>query len=143
MKRFVIKRVSTDGVFGTFGVLIEGNIPFALTLELPWKNNERKVSCIPATQEGTLYTCMRVNSPKFGNVFQIMNVPGRDHILLHPGNTYKDIEGCIIVAEQFEYLGGIPAVVSSKKGFSELMGRVESASVFELVIMWAQQAKVA
>ena len=137
MKRFVIKRVSTDEVFGTFGVLIEGNIPFALTLELPWKNNERSISCIPATAEGTLYTCIRVNSPKFGNVFQVLNVPNRDHILLHPGNTYKDIQGCIIVAEQFEYIGKVPAVLSSKKGFSELMGRVESVNAFELLIKWA------
>lgn len=136
MKRFVIKRVSTDDKFGTFGVMIEDNIPFALTLELPWKNNERKISCIPATQEGILYICVRVTSPKFGNVFQVMSVPGRDHILLHSGNTYKDIEGCIIVAEQFEYLGGIPAVTSSKKGFSEFMSRAGSANAIELLIKW-------
>lgn len=136
MKRFTLKRVSTDDTFGTFGVLIEGTIPFAVTLELPWRDNRRSVSCIPATKEGVLYSCVRVSSPRFGNVFQIINVPNRDHILLHPGNTYKDIEGCVIVAEQFEPLNGVPGVASSKKGFSELMGRVESASAFELLIQW-------
>lgn len=52
------------------------------SLELPWLNNERSVSCIPA---GT-YECERINHPKYGHCWLVKNVPGRDSILVHVGN---------------------------------------------------------
>jgi hypothetical protein len=52
------------------------------SLELPWLNNERKVSCIPA---GT-YDCERIQHPKYGHCWLVKDVPGRDGILLHIGN---------------------------------------------------------
>lgn len=62
------------------------------TLELSWVENERRVSCIP---QGVYFVDPRT-SEKFGNHFIVQGVPRRDAILLHPGNTYRDTEGCIL-----------------------------------------------
>ena len=86
---------------GTFGVLRQGTIPFAVTLEPPWKDNTVGLSAIPP---GT-YRCVRMQSPHFGETFEITNVPGRSHVLFHKGNKLEDTEGCILVAEEF---GGTP-----------------------------------
>src|SRR5574343_123320 len=67
------------------------------TLELPWKNNESQVSCIPP---GT-YKCVRRNSEKFGNHFWVKDVPGREWILIHPANHYTQLRGCIAVGSAF------------------------------------------
>ena len=72
-----------------YGVLIHGLIPFATTLERPWKNNQRGISCIPAG----FYECRRVKSPKFGDTFQVMHVPNRSEILFHKGNLEDDTHG--------------------------------------------------
>lgn len=119
---------------GTFGVLRFGEVPFAVTLERPWENNERKLSCIPTG----FYVCQRVTSPRFGEVFEVTGVPGRDHILFHRGNKLFDTEGCILVAEEF---GGSllhPVVCSSERGYTEFMLMLYGHSQFDLCITHAQ-----
>jgi hypothetical protein len=92
---------STDQ--GTFGKLyFSGNVLH--TVELPWRDNVLRVSCIPA---GT-YQCVMVNSPRFGKVYGVKNVPGRSHILIHAANLAGDVNkgwitqlnGCIAPAER-------------------------------------------
>ncbi len=61
------------------------------SLELPWKNNQTSVSCIPA---GT-YSMIKHTSPKFGPCYWIQNVPGRSEILVHPANFVRQLRGCI------------------------------------------------
>ncbi|MBW2645077.1 MAG: hypothetical protein JRE23_02660 [Deltaproteobacteria bacterium] len=130
MRIIILKRVAmTDK--GTFGVLITDGFPFALTLEREWKNNQWGISCIPHDQ----YECMRVKSPKFGDTFQVMDVPNRKHILFHKGNLEDDSHGCILVGEQFEELNGVPAILSSRKGFGEFMQKLEGEDMFQLVIL--------
>jgi len=126
-----LKRVA-DTIHGTPGVLaVEGNFPFALTMERQWKNNTPSVSCIPV---GT-YTCRRVVSPHFGNTFEVTDVDGRSHILFHKGNIQDDSHGCIIIGEQFERLAGKPAVLSSKHGYNQFMEVVASVDSFVLRII--------
>jgi hypothetical protein len=67
-------------------------LPF-YTIERPWLNNEPYISCIP---EGD-YFCKTHNGNKFKNVWEIEDVPGRTHILLHQGNFVEDVVGCIAV----------------------------------------------
>lgn len=129
MKTITLKRISAD-TEGTYGVLIDGSKPFAVTLERPWADNQRSVSCIPA---GT-YTCARKVSPRFGNTFEITGVPGRSHILFHAGNIAADTEGCVLVAEEFTQLGGRMAVANSRAGFKELMTKLAGQESFNLVI---------
>lgn len=63
------------------------------TLELPYLNNQRNISCIP---EGT-YKLVKHTSPKFGQCFWVKDVLDRDEILFHTGNYTKDTKGCILV----------------------------------------------
>ena len=131
MKSLTLKRVATNND-GTFGVLIDELVPFALTLELPWENNLRNKSCIPS---GT-YSCKRIVSPKFGNTFTVQEVSNRTHILFHRGNVEEDTEGCILIGEQFEYLHDKIAILGSRKGFGEFMGRLAGEELFSLLIAW-------
>ncbi|RRA90402.1 DUF5675 family protein [Paenimyroides viscosum] len=64
----------------------------AYTIELPWQDNKRRVSCIP---EGT-YVLRKRYSEKFKWHFVLLDVPNRSYILLHPANNaQKELQGCI------------------------------------------------
>lgn len=115
---------------GTFGVIRHGHVPFVLTLERPWKNNEQNISCIPAGR----YRCRKIRSPRFGNTYEITDVPGRTHVLFHAGNTIEDTQGCILVGEEFSGTFDKPMLVSSKRGFLELMKYLDAAPEFDLII---------
>lgn len=65
------------------------------TVELPWKDNERRISCIPPG----IYTAIKHHSPKFGPCLWIQDVPGRSEILIHPANFWHDLLGCIAPGE--------------------------------------------
>lgn len=72
------------------------------TLELPWRDNERMVSSIPKGE----YEVKRRVSKKYGHHFIVKDVPGRDYILIHPGNFYADTKGCILVGQKFVDIDG-------------------------------------
>ncbi len=88
---------------GTFGSLAFGE-QVVNTVELPWRDNVRQISCIPP---GT-YECAIVQSPRFGRVYEVKNVPGRSHVLIHPANFAGDeslgwtteLQGCIALGER-------------------------------------------
>lgn len=107
---------------GTYGVLhFIGQAPFALTLELPWRDNERQVSAIPAGH----YRVQRVQSPKFGDTFEVTGVEGRSHILFHKGNTTADTNGCILVGSSFVDLDG--------DGDQDLGGSAAAWAIFKAI----------
>lgn len=116
---------------GTFGVLRHGQVPFVLTLERPWEDNLPQISCIPSGR----YVCQRKRSPKFGITFEILNVPGRSDVLFHPGNSIEDTQGCILIGEEFSGTWDQPMLVSSRRGFLELLAYLEGIPTFELVIL--------
>ena len=117
---------------GTFGVMLDDNLPFAVTLEREWIFNQKGVSCIPNGN----YTCRRVDSPKFGNTFEVTNVLNRSEILFHKGNIRDDSHGCIILGEQYEPIMGKNGVVSSGKAFEEFLKRTEGIDEFILHVRW-------
>lgn len=102
-------------------------------LELPWVGNLPNVSCIPKG----CYSVSKLNSPKFGaNTFGVHRVPGRSHILIHPGNFTRDIEGCILLGERFADIDndGITDVTNSRATVNKLKALADS---FELTIIQA------
>ena len=112
--------------------------PFCLTLELPWMNNEKEKSCIPKGE----YLCKRIKSPHFGEVFQVMDVPNRDNILIHKANWTTDLLGCIGIGEQFEETinpknGKVcTSVMASNNAFIEFMKvRLANDQEFRLVVV--------
>lgn len=127
----LLKRVASTPT-ATYGVLIgDGNVPFAVTLENPWLENKSQVSCIPI---GT-YTCRRVNSPRFGNTFEVTGVAGRSHILFHAGNIPADTLGCILVGHGFDPVRGMDGIVASKKEFDEFLALQRNVNQFVLTII--------
>jgi len=115
---------------GTFGVLTICSQVFCVTLELSDRLNKQEVSCIPAQQ----YMCKRIISPKFGETFEICDVPGRDHVLFHKGNRIIDTHGCIILAQHFGKLKGDRAVLNSGATFDSFMEIIEGYDTFSLTI---------
>lgn len=131
MKHFKLIRI-TGIQDGTFGVLLDEKIPFSLTVERSWLNNRKNESCIPDGE----YLCKRVQSPRFGNTFEVMNVPNRTEILFHKGNIMDDSHGCIIVGEQYEYLRGKVAILASGEAMKEFLNRTINVQEFLFSIVW-------
>jgi len=94
----------------TIGILALDGAIQCYTLELPWRENQKSVSCIP---EG-IYEAQRINSPKYGETYQVLDVPGRTEILVHVGNTCKDSTGCILLGLQVGQIRYRRAVLSSR-----------------------------
>lgn len=77
---------------GVNGVLIFEGVELCKTIELPWRKNLPRISCIP---EG-IYDVRKRYSPKFRWHFEIRGVVGRQNILIHPANdALKELKGCI------------------------------------------------
>ena len=77
---------------GTNGKLMVDGKKLCSTIELPWKENQRMISCIP---EGR-YEIRRRYTPRFGYHIMICNVPGRSNILIHAFNdALAESKGCI------------------------------------------------
>lgn len=102
----------------TLGRLTVGSFQ-CFTLELPWLENQRGISCIP---RGT-YRAFKRNSPKNGAVFELRNVPQRSNIQCHAGNYTRQIEGCILVGSSITFLDSdkIPDVANSKQTLDKLL----------------------
>lgn len=77
---------------GTNGELFLKGKKIGYTIELPWKNNQRRVSCIP---EGS-YKLRKRYTTRFGWHCLVEDVNGRDAILIHAFNdALKESKGCI------------------------------------------------
>lgn len=128
MKVELLRTTSNDVV--TLGVIrIDGVTMFA-SLELPYRNNVPRISCI---DNGT-YTCQLITSPKFGSVFEVTNVPGRSEILIHPGNTVRDIQGCILLGLGHYYDKGQSSVFSSRIAVERFKAQLGGSISFALSI---------
>lgn len=129
---------------GTFGKLDFDRFSL-FTLEDDWLENEPGKSCIPAgeyTLRRTIF--QRHNLP----TWEVTNVPNRSRILIHPGNTEEDTEGCIllgvrrgsITVERDEDTGEVlkmkEGVLASKEAFRRFMLTVKDESELTLVITW-------
>ena len=67
------------------------------TLENPYLDNQRSISCIPAGQYKVRLRTARESDTKDYLHLLIQGVPDRSLILFHSGNTAKDTRGCILV----------------------------------------------
>ena len=77
---------------GTNGVISYAGTKICECIELPWRNNKRMISCIP---EGRYRLIKRMHY-RWGEQLAVVNVPGREAILFHPGNNaLNELQGCI------------------------------------------------
>ncbi len=66
--------------------------------------------------------------------YEVTGVEGHDNLLFHKGNTEADSEGCVLVAEAYDPIGGIPGISSSANGFGEFMARCGEVPEFDLLV---------
>ena len=91
------------------------------TIELPWKNNETKVSCIP---EGKYFIKKRYSN-KFKWHLEVLDVKNRSLILFHPANNaIQELKGCIAPVTK---LSGPGLGLMSRKAFAKLKELVYKA----------------
>ena len=67
------------------------------TLENPWLDNQRNISCIPEGEYKVRLRLARESASRDYLHLLVQDVPNRDWILFHRGNTAKDTRGCILV----------------------------------------------
>ena len=67
------------------------------TLENPWLDNQRGISCIPQGEYKVRLRLARESASRDYLHLLVEDVPNRDWILFHRGNTAKDTSGCILV----------------------------------------------
>ena len=67
------------------------------TLENPYINNERSISCIPEGEYKVRLRLARESATRDYLHLLVQDVPNRDWILFHRGNSAKDTSGCVLV----------------------------------------------
>lgn len=131
-RRLTLRRLSGTDV-ATYGHLedADGKV-LCCTLEEPWRNNERSISCIPPGE----YTAHRRLSPKRNaELFELDAVPGRSNIEIHVGNTTADTEGCILVGTSFGTVNGQHGIVESRAAFKRFMQSLAGVQRIALTVL--------
>ena len=113
---------------GTEGMLVSEDFK-CRTLELPWRENQRQVSCIPPA----IYDVEMRLSNKYGRIYWVRKVPDRTYILIHSGNYAGDkkkgykshVMGCILLGKKSGYLGGQVAILNSRIAVRAFMEELE------------------
>jgi hypothetical protein len=106
---------------GTNGKLeFEGKL-ICKTIELPWKRNQTKLSCVP---EGKYFIRKRYSN-KYNWHLELVDVSNRKLILFHPANNaQKELLGCIAPVTK---LSGPGIGLMSRKAFKRLKDFVYKA----------------
>ena len=99
MKLHLIRDIDTGNE--TLGRLYCDDEWMCYTIERPWKDNERRVSCIP---EGTY----PLTTKEYGRFYEryklpipiLKNTEPRSEILIHPANYARELAGCIAVGDK-------------------------------------------
>ena len=81
----------------TIGKLFINGESFCDTLENPYINNERNISCIPEGQYNVRLRLARESATRDYLHLLVQDVPDRDWILFHRGNYPSQTKGCILV----------------------------------------------
>jgi|TARA_Y100000310_G_scaffold149029_1_gene148327 hypothetical protein len=99
------------------------------TLELPWNDNKKGISCIPKG----VYEVKKRHTEKSKYKYEhlhILDVRDRGLILMHIGNYPKNSKGCILLGNT----RALNFVGESRKAFYRLMYDLGSFEEIELII---------
>lgn len=128
---------------GTYGEMVFPNGEKFFTVERSWEGNKPNVSCIP---DGTYRLGMRASSVvkrssggRHDEGWEVMDVPGRSYIMIHPGNWPKNFQGCIGVGRGMSIMKDssgnlVHSVTSSRDAFMRMMEIMDEHTEWELVI---------
>ena len=115
LKRNRFKK-QTEGILEVYK---EGECIFKChSLELPWKNNEKNISCIP---DG-VYKAQKEINTWAGKCLRLPRVKNRTGILIHVANFSYQLKGCIAVGDELTDIDrdGLKDVKNSRKTMNEL-----------------------
>ncbi|MFD2264449.1 DUF5675 family protein [Lacibacterium aquatile] len=124
MRATLRREASTD--LGTFGRFTLEDGWTCHSLELPWRDNRARRSCIPAGS----YRAALSFSPKFERpMYELAAVPDRSQILIHAGNhagdvtlgLKSDVEGCILLGLTRGSIGGQLGIGESRAAIARLI----------------------
>tara|TARA_R110001592_G_scaffold293107_1_gene562612 strand:- start:218 stop:622 length:405 start_codon:yes stop_codon:yes gene_type:complete len=100
----------------TIGELFLNGERMCDTLENPWLDNQKNISCIPEGIYPVRIRLPRESATRDYLHLLVQDVPNRDWILFHRGNYPKDTSGCILVG-----LGSKQDVVNNSKLAMDLL----------------------
>lgn len=138
--RLILQRDPFVALRPTTGTLAiaEGEVSVRLcrTIELPWMNNAKGSSCIPAGAYGLAFT----HSPRYNRrMWRVLDVPGRDGILIHPANYIRQLRGCIAPGVSLKDIDGDGMIdaVSSGAAMAKLLEALKpyEATGLRIVVM--------
>ena len=113
----------------TFGKLYDDSgYLICYTIELPYKNNTRMISCVPCGR----YQLFHYNSDKYPNTVTLFNPRtnvyvnesnkySRSKILFHSANLSSELAGCIAPGLQIGTLHNKPAVLQSRNAMKKII----------------------
>ena len=81
----------------TIGELFINGERICDTLENPWRDNQRNISCIPEGEYPVRLRLPRESASRDYLHLLVEDVENRSYILFHRGNSAKDTRGCILV----------------------------------------------
>jgi hypothetical protein len=125
MREVILIRISDDGKQTMGALTIKGTDFGCKTLERPYVKNKTNISSIP---KGT-YNCKWTYSPFLSRfAYEVINVPMRSGIRIHPANYVNELKGCIALGSAYKdiNLDGLNDVIHSgdtlRKFEAELKG---------------------
>lgn len=126
-----VQRIKDNGN-QTTGTMSAGEFSCA-TLELPWKDNNRGISCIPKG----LYNWIKVVATAaipYPHIL-ILSVANRDGVCIHRANYVRQLKGCIAVGEKHIDIDGNGEldVTNSTKTFESLMAILPENGTIEIL----------
>lgn len=120
------------GKWQTLGFMQLGTEKLCSTLELPWKENKRGISCIP---EGVYTMVKRAGHEKRPyEHFHVTNVPGRSLILVHPGTFVTHTKGCILPGLDYAFVNAdnLFDTVNSKLALQHLLDKLPAKCLLNI-----------
>ena len=95
LKRQNDNGTATTGIF--FFEKDGGEVLTLASLELPWKENKNKISCIP---KGSYKVTTTFSNRFKKDMWLLLDVPNRSGIRIHSANYSIELEGCIALGLQ-------------------------------------------
>lgn len=123
-ERYTIGRLLIDGTFFCDTLELPERIPNdatpapAGTFCIPYGFYTVTLDIVsPLFSARPSYRCIEARMPR------LVGVPGREGILIHPGNTVRDTQGCILVGVR----GAGGTLIKSRPTFFSLYAKMEAA----------------
>jgi hypothetical protein len=140
MKQIAINRISSNSkrtLSECFLTHENGNVLLEFKgIELPWKNNEPGISCIPPGmyEAKAIY---RASNGHYGIL--LFDVPDRSEIMIHTANFVNQLRGCLAPGTDFADIDkdGIMDVTNSRKVMSEIEKHIPINEMLQVLILSA------